>query len=459
MADGESARLQDHALGHAQHDHVKSIPSPIPKIVYEAPSFRTFQETKKSKLLRQVQTEDYRPSRQPQSRLESFGRLNFDSENIVERAGSPVTLTGPVVTDANASASSEWQRPSSIPAHQPWGETFIGRSDTMSSVRSLDRCASPTKRPLPRPPTGVAPSKSLDRGAPDRSQAGTTSPAIVLVAPPIEVNDTPDDYAETIISDKRNYLASLPSDVILGDAATILPNPGTSAKASLQPSLPLQGGMSYSHSPVITVSTGSLRDPSGFKDSPIGADVAIICAACDGPVIGRTVNAMSQHFHPECYRCAQCGERLEHVSSYEWEGKAFCHLDYHDVSVLRDSSAKLTECRNSPIDVTTARRQLWSHGSSLSMMKCWDGASTTSCTSSAVNAGTPSCIPQTPRRQERKVRPRRQVPSLSTKATHTANGATSDCISPNAEPANYRSPMQHLKPSDRIGIRNASFVA
>lgn len=35
-----------------------------------------------------------------------------------------------------------------------------------------------------------------------------------------------------------------------------------------------------------------------------------------------------------CFRCDQCGELLEHVSSYENDGKAYCHLDYHEVCRL-----------------------------------------------------------------------------------------------------------------------------
>jgi hypothetical protein len=32
--------------------------------------------------------------------------------------------------------------------------------------------------------------------------------------------------------------------------------------------------------------------------------------------------------------CGECGELLEHVSSYEFNGRPYCHLDYHDVSLM-----------------------------------------------------------------------------------------------------------------------------
>lgn len=37
-------------------------------------------------------------------------------------------------------------------------------------------------------------------------------------------------------------------------------------------------------------------------------------------------------------RCSLCAEALEHVSSYEHEGRPFCHLDYHEVCFDPESS-------------------------------------------------------------------------------------------------------------------------
>jgi LIM domain len=57
----------------------------------------------------------------------------------------------------------------------------------------------------------------------------------------------------------------------------------------------------------------------------------LICGGCDGPIVGRIVNAMGARWHPGCFRCTVCDALLEHVSSYEHEGRAYCHLDYHEV--------------------------------------------------------------------------------------------------------------------------------
>jgi hypothetical protein len=60
----------------------------------------------------------------------------------------------------------------------------------------------------------------------------------------------------------------------------------------------------------------------------------LICGGCHGAIIGRIVSAMGQRFHPSCFKCTVCNELLEHVSSYEHEGRPYCHLDYHEVRIF-----------------------------------------------------------------------------------------------------------------------------
>ena len=57
----------------------------------------------------------------------------------------------------------------------------------------------------------------------------------------------------------------------------------------------------------------------------------LICGGCNGSIIGRIVSAMGSRWHPACFCCTVCNEPLEHVSSYEYEGQPYCHLDYHEV--------------------------------------------------------------------------------------------------------------------------------
>jgi hypothetical protein len=62
-----------------------------------------------------------------------------------------------------------------------------------------------------------------------------------------------------------------------------------------------------------------------------GATVGLACGGCGGPIVGRIVSAMGNRWHPECFRCCECNESLEYVSSYEHDGRPYCHLDYHEV--------------------------------------------------------------------------------------------------------------------------------
>lgn len=59
----------------------------------------------------------------------------------------------------------------------------------------------------------------------------------------------------------------------------------------------------------------------------------LFCGGCGGSIAGRIVSAMGLRWHPGCFRCTVCNELLEHVSSYEREGKPYCHLDYHEVRI------------------------------------------------------------------------------------------------------------------------------
>jgi len=63
---------------------------------------------------------------------------------------------------------------------------------------------------------------------------------------------------------------------------------------------------------------------------PVRRTGGLSCGGCGGPIIGRIVSAIGERWHPECFRCTICNELLEHVSSYEHDGRPYCHLDYHE---------------------------------------------------------------------------------------------------------------------------------
>lgn len=72
--------------------------------------------------------------------------------------------------------------------------------------------------------------------------------------------------------------------------------------------------------------------PPPSPSNPIRTN-GLSCGGCNGPIVGRIVSAMGQRWHPNCFRCTICNELLEHVSSYERDGRPYCHLDYHEVCI------------------------------------------------------------------------------------------------------------------------------
>ncbi|PCH35221.1 hypothetical protein WOLCODRAFT_27728 [Wolfiporia cocos MD-104 SS10] len=77
------------------------------------------------------------------------------------------------------------------------------------------------------------------------------------------------------------------------------------------------------------------RAPSNKGSSPlehlIRKGSGLACGGCGGAIVGRTVSAMGARWHPGCFRCCVCNELLENLSSYEHEGRAYCHFDYHEM--------------------------------------------------------------------------------------------------------------------------------
>lgn len=268
-------------------------------------------------------------------------------------------------------------------------QATIERSDTISSVRSLDRIgfSSPTKRPLPKPPVGIASSKSLDRGMPGspgefvrRKQPSTVQEEDEVLdgltrvnldprggnghSPRIEIPGNPSEQqrapipAFNVPNTSQQQRVPIPTIHVPPISE---PDSKAPAKFTPLPAINLPGddegdaepsphGIAFTGLPTIAV-TSERADPSPTP-TRVESDSAIVCSGCDQPIIGRIVNAMAKRFHPQCFRCAECGEHLEHVSSYEWEGQAYCHLDYHDVSYIPDG----TDGRNSHTGAFTARR-------------------------------------------------------------------------------------------------------
>lgn len=364
----------------------------------------------------------------------------------------PPTMSSPA---ASAPLPSSSNPPSLTPSLRNKAiSSLLDRSDTVSSIKSVDRAGFGPKRSLPKPPAGLASSRSLDRGPalpgnPRAPRRGEQSPVRMSAIPAIpgisEVDEegpaelaarfagvsvggfvpvrqspekptvglpaSPSPAPFTKGFPNQQCSQSMPSIHVGGhEVPTInvggpeiptinvggpdVPTIVTPSSPKTSPAVPIinvpsisvgspptiavsppavpnitfgdddngtisrpesPNGFAISGLPTIAVSSGDTRDelppisisvpsvkgPSSTRQSSrpshnsagpsrIHPDMAILCAGCHNPIIGRIVSAMKQRYHPQCFSCGTCGELLEHVSSYEHEGKPYCHLDYHD---------------------------------------------------------------------------------------------------------------------------------
>jgi hypothetical protein len=234
----------------------------------------------------------------------------------------------------------------------------------------------------------VTPTITADFGTNPKGGTGGMPNIPVPAVPIIQVKETINETQDSV---------SIPEIIAEPDPnapAKFAPLPAINLPSDDDDDEPSPSGIAFSGLPVIAVTSENVPEIHLGDVIPmptrVQSDSAILCAGCGQPIIGRIVNAMKKRFHPQCFRCDECGENLEHVSSYEWEGRAYCHLDYHDVST--SSSVTLTT-RNSHTDASTAKPRLSMLASSRSMTKSSANVTTMNYTSSARSAATPSSIP------------------------------------------------------------------
>ncbi|ORY27680.1 hypothetical protein BCR39DRAFT_469152 [Naematelia encephala] len=319
-----------------QHPIIEPIPEPTPKAGYEAPVFRTFQDRKRAReVTASTPTAPFgypamlhtfnhshphpHPSLPHAARGPPDSTVDVHPHTLRSATQPPYAIPSPdppslprahTLPNPPLRPQSTFSRPLPSPLPSTPQPTIIQatleRSDTVSSVKSLDRMAFGSRRPLPKPPVGVNSSKSLDRGLPLTAARARKQPSIV---------DEEDEDA-------------IPSITV--DIDTQSPAESTALPTFDFPDVEVENhvtsGVAISQLPVIAINESSTAPPTSRLDP----SSAIICAGCDLSIIGRIVNAIQQRWHPQCFKCHECGELLEHVSSYEWQGKPYCHLDYHD---------------------------------------------------------------------------------------------------------------------------------
>ncbi|KIJ61632.1 hypothetical protein HYDPIDRAFT_115806 [Hydnomerulius pinastri MD-312] len=173
-------------------------------------------------------------------------------------------------------------------------------------------------------PGGGVPSISVSgsgSGAPSISVSSPEPPSISFSVSPPDPGPPPSSISFSVPSPPRNGSAN----GTFGSRHTQIqqPQPPSShpSKRILPPppsSFPNNG-------------SNAARPPPGTPARKGG----LSCGGCNGPIIGRIVSAMNARWHPDCFRCMVCNELLEHVSSYEHEGRPYCHLDYHEAFAPR----------------------------------------------------------------------------------------------------------------------------
>ncbi|THH32068.1 hypothetical protein EUX98_g2106 [Antrodiella citrinella] len=171
-----------------------------------------------------------------------------------------------------------------------------------------------------RPPNGIFPPRSphTNGGMSAQQQLPSSRPTIPKISFPANADsDSEDDGPVIVISGSTN-----------GPAAPQIAINGHDGGVPQIPTISIDGSDS---GPQIAVSGPTKRSLADLPPPPaIKGKGGLVCGGCGGPIIGRIVSAMGARWHPGCFRCCICDELLENLSSYEHEGRPFCHLDYHE---------------------------------------------------------------------------------------------------------------------------------
>ncbi|TCD66568.1 hypothetical protein EIP91_001236 [Steccherinum ochraceum] len=217
----------------------------------------------------------------------------------------------------------------------PIGSAASGR-DTPTSVFSLSQFPRPPSDLPPFSPThgifppssprafnGVVPQQQKQQQQP--SPVSTQSrPAIPKISFPANAESDSEDEQGPVI-------------VVGGPGASaVAPSPPKISVSGMDdgPSVPSISIGGMDDAPTISVSGASASRKQVLQQLPplpaVKGKGGLVCGGCGGPIIGRIVSAMGARWHPGCFRCSICNELLENLSSYEHEGRPFCHFDYHE---------------------------------------------------------------------------------------------------------------------------------
>ena len=197
------------------------------------------------------------------------------------------------------------------------------RSVTPASMRQplVDR-ARAQPQPVSRPPPSAFSQRfaSGKPAAPD-PQVTTTKVMVPHISTPGSSGGNPDDggNASIFVSEPE-----LPQITFSDPTATSLETDYSDAS----PIDEVRRDHGYANNTPMPATGGGRVFPPASSARRGGG---LACGGCGGPIVGRIVSAMGVRWHPGCFRCSDCDDLLEYVSSYERDGKPYCHFDYHEV--------------------------------------------------------------------------------------------------------------------------------
>lgn len=245
------------------------------------------------------------------------------------------------------------------PPRRQWtpGHDVSSRTGNGPAFRTPSQ--SPERRAHPRPPvhSPMSPQQpAIPRiSLPDRHHDNDDAPSIVVSGPRISVS-APGTPAISV-SEASLVDHGPPAMSVSPPVAFSPPKISVTDSAPPQRMGPLPGGFGSRHTQIQESSPspcprGRTPGKRGLPPPPSPSNPmrtnGLSCGGCGGPIIGRIVSAMNQRWHPHCFKCSVCNELLEHVSSYEHDGRPYCHLDYHEVCIM-SCVAMMTD--RTPVDL------------------------------------------------------------------------------------------------------------
>ena len=198
-------------------------------------------------------------------------------------------------------------------------------------------------------PVAAPPSIHIDEGS-------------AATVPTINVDDSSAATVPTISVNDSSH-AIVPTIDVTSDATAQAQAPASGGRSARSvtdgPRRPLPQPTKGPSRPLPSHSLPSRTSTVGSNASLAGSRAAAGCDHCEFPISGRTLSAGGARFHPECFACFHCGEKLECVAFYpepdvkrderlgsvdpgsgDQSLRFYCHLDFHELFSPRCRSCK-----------------------------------------------------------------------------------------------------------------------